>query len=401
MTQPPRPSAPAAEAAPPVRADAAARDQDLIELLRKAHREELLTLASILRISPAGMKQGTLQRAIDRQLRLKGAHDVANILLRDGKGPPYAEVLVGLCKRVGVDPGATVEDAELALLKYHIRTRWKEMPPGDRERLWQQMQVSAPMPGSIEEGLALAERKHLQRLGYVAGSAFLVGRLVPLPGCLSLLVLARPKDEVVLPAVLEVGRLRQAIRYRVTVGVVGSPSSGKDAAIKAIFGVDSGNVDPVAGSTKTVEITRLPRATALYIVNTPGLGDVVESVTEEARQVLDHIDVFVYVVNAQGGVQAREKSDCLALRKRGRPVLVVVNKVDTLLPADRERYLADAREKIGAGERDFLAAAYDPLPQLAEAPIGVDETRAWVEARLAELGKDTNELPWRAKGETP
>src|SRR5690606_1991518 len=147
-------------------------------------------------------------------------------------------------------------------------------------------------------------------------------------------------------------------------------------------GVDTGNVHPVAGSTKQVEITRLPDATALYVVNTPGLGDVVASVTEEARQVLDHIDVYLYVVNAQGGVGARELADYRACVARGRPVLAVVNKIDTLRPEDRARYLADARQKLGAAEDDFVGVAFDPLPALADAPIGVGGVRAWIAARL-------------------
>jgi translation elongation factor EF-G len=161
-----------------------------------------------------------------------------------------------------------------------------------------------------------------------------------------------------------------------------------------MFGIDSGNISPIAGSTTTVAITRLPDATALFVVNTPGMGDVVASVTEEARQVLDHIDVYVYVINAQGGVQARELEDYRRCLATGRPVLVVVNKVDTLRPADRERYLRDAREKLQAPPEDFLDAAFDPLPQLSESPIGVDAVREWLAATLERMGKRRSELPW-------
>ena len=48
---------------------------------------------------------------------------------------------------------------------------------------------------------------------------------------------------------------------------------------------------------------------------------------------------------------------------RGRPVLAVVNKIDTLRERDRERFLADARAKLSAPEDALLAAAFDPLPQ--------------------------------------
>ena len=183
------------------------------------------------------------------------------------------------------------------------------------------------------------------------------------------------------------------MRYRLTIGVIGSPSSGKDAALRSLFGVDTGNINPIAGSTREVTILRLPRSTALYLVNTPGLGDVLEAVSEEARQILDHIDLYIYVVNAQGGVQAREKADWEKVVATGRPCLAVVNKVDTLRERDRERYMDDARQKLGVAKENFLSAAFDPLPQLAPGPIGVRPIHDWLAANLTALGKDPTELP--------
>ena len=158
----------------------------------------------------------------------------------------------------------------------------------------------------------------------------------------------------------------------------------------------------VAGSTTQVEIRKLPGSTALYVVNTPGMGDVVESVTEEARQVLDHIDVYLYLVNAQGGVQAREKADHAACVARGRPVLVVVNKIDTLRERDRDRFLEDCRAKLGVSPEHVVATAFDPLPQLAPAPLGIGPVREWLQRELVALGKDESELPWaKAAADAP
>jgi len=182
--------------------------------------------------------------------------------------------------------------------------------------------------------------------------------------------------------------------YRVTIGVVGSPSTGKDAAISALFGIDTGNVSPVAGSTAHVEIRRLEGPTALFLVNTPGMGDVLEAVTVEAKEILDHIDIYLYIVNAQGGVQARELADYRECVASGRPVLAVINKIDTLRHEDRERYLADARTKLSAPDDSFLPAAFDPLPQLAPGPLGLQEVRGWITDQLVQLGKDPAELPW-------
>ena len=226
------------------------------------------------------------------------------------------------------------------------------------------------------------------------GLEVLLLSLVPMGGCMTVWLMGRPRDDRFLPAVLEVAKLRRSIRYRVTVGVVGSPSCGKDAAIAAIFGIESGNISPIAGSTRTVEISQLPDATALYVVNTPGMGDVVEQVTEAAREVLELIDVFVYVLNSQGGVQARELADYQRCVASGRPVLVVVNKIDTLREEDRERYLADARQKLGAASENFLAAAFDPHPQLHDQPLGLQPVRDWIARELTSLGKDRSELPW-------
>lgn len=380
-------------------------DGALEELLRRCHRAELLPLAEVLGIRPDGMGLTQLANAVARTLRRRGAQDMWNILLRKGEGPEYAEVVQALAARKGLEAGPRVEATEQALLEWWVGEAWAEMAPADRDRVWRRLKLELPAPTDGHQALvSMAERLKVgarygagvMAIGALRFAPLLFPPLLPLAGCAGLFWLARPRDAVLLPAVLEVSALRQTVRHRVTVGVVGSPSSGKDAAIKAIFGIDTGNVNPVAGSTRAVEINRVEGSTALYLVNTPGMGDVIEAVTEEARQVLDLIDVFVYVVNAQGGVQARERDDHRLCVARERPVLAVVNKIDTLKESDRERYLADARQKLGVDARDFLAAAFDPLPQLAEAPIGVDAVRAWIEARLVELGKDPSELPWRA-----
>lgn len=383
----------------------------LVEVLRKSHRDELLSLAEALGVNPKGLGLGKLAGNIEGRLRQVGGYEVKNVLMRKGEGPPYRAVLNGLAQRLKVAPADIEAETERRLLHWWWHTAWTELDDARRAHLWQSLGLDGPCPEPAEAAATASEKALDPGFHYHAGmiAAGGLARLaamvaMPLFGPLmpigAWLWMTRPKDDILLPAVMEVARLRQVLAHRVTVGVVGSPSSGKDAAIKAIFGIDSGNIDPVAGSTKSVAITKLPGATALYVVNTPGMGDVVEAVTEEAKQVLHHIDVFVYVVNAQGGVQARELADWTACCARGRPCLAVVNKIDTLRERDRERYLLDARGKLNAPEVDFLAAAFDPLPQLSEHPIGLAEVRAWLEDRLAGLGKDTGELPWRNPGAT-
>ena len=377
----------------------------LPELLRRCHRAELIPLAESLSVNPHGLGLSTLATVCAQTLRRRGGHALSNQFRRGGDGPPYEEILTRLCAKQKLAATADVETCELALLRWWAERAWLRMNAQQRSRLQEALGLSVLPEQPPADVTTLTVRGRLGELvPWNVGAAVLFGParllLIPLLPLWPLLAvgllvwLGRPRDEKLLPGVLEVARLRQVVRHRVTVGVVGSPSCGKDAAIRAIFGVDSGNIDPIAGSTKSVAITRLPDATALYVVNTPGMGDVVETVTEEARQVLDHIDVYLYVVNAQGGVQERELTDWSHCRQSGRPVAAIINKIDTLRPADRERYLTDAREKLSAPEADFFAAAFDPLPQLSEEPIGLAPVREWIERELVLLGKDAGELPW-------
>jgi hypothetical protein len=91
-------------------------------------------------------------------------------------------------------------------------------------------------------------------------------------------------------------------------------------------------------------------------------------------------------------VQAREKADWDRVIASGRPALAVLNKVDTLRERDRPRLMADVRSRLGIEERQLVAVAFDPLPQLEPAPLGLDGVRAWLREALGELGKDITEL---------
>lgn len=390
-------------------------------LLHRCHRAELMPLARILQVKVDGVGLADLARALAIKLRRSGSHEIANAALRRGHGRAYPDLLVRVAESYGasVPPGPDGQPDEAALeraiLVGHFTKRWDATDPATRKALWDEFEIAAPVPDTATHALKLAAERLGGGFQYVLSTTvdvvaepgglavFALLGLSPL-GCIVRPLMVpflplilwwkfRPDERRLGAAVLEVARLRQAVLHRVTIGVVGSPSSGKDAGIKAIFGVDTGNISPIAGSTKEVHIQRAPGATALYLVNTPGMGDVVERVTEEARQVLNHIDVYLYVVNAEGGVQAREKADYDRCTATGKPVLVLINKIDVLRPRDKDKYLADARQKLGAPEAGFMAVAFDPLPELAPGPIGLQAVHDWLAARLVELGKDPAELP--------
>ena len=383
-------------------------------LLHRAHAVELRPLAFLLKVNPDQLGLGDLARVLALQVRRVGSHGLGNILLRKGEGKPYAEILADAARARGQTPGGE-ESTELALAHDWFQQKWTRATPEERNSLWVTMGLGGSPPVLASDAVALARSRLGRSFDYALTGAtdnvthplglFAIAAMMFTPmGCLlriflpiALPILAwrnlKPSPEYIGAVLLEVARIRQRVLHRVTIGVVGSPSTGKDAGIRALFGIDTGNVSPIAGSTKEVAIQRLPNSTALFLVNTPGMGDVMESVTEEARQVLDHIDLYLYLVNAEGGVQARELADYQRCVATGKPVLAIVNKVDVLRPRDKDKYLADARAKLGAPEDAFLAVAFDPLPQLAPGPIGLDAVHGWLAARLTELGKDPSELP--------
>jgi small GTP-binding protein len=362
----------------------------IAEVLRRCHRDELATLASVLKVNPAGLGRDKLARVLERALYAAGANRVENLLLRRGQGPDYARILAELAKRRGVAPALDMTGTELAVLG-----AWRDSGAVDRTQGATLALVLGP------SNTAVATRPFRRRVKLpdllvtlMMGLLWIFAPIVGPLAAIGLLVwVSQPRDEILLPAILQVALLREKVARRFTIGIVGPPSTGKDAALGAVFGVHTGNVHPASGSTREVAVYRLPGADGLQIVNTPGVGDVKEELTEETRAVLDQIDLFLFLVNAQGGVRTREKAEFQLCRMRRRPMLVVVNKIDTLMPSDRERFVEDVRSKLGVPPGAVVAAAFDPLPQLAPAPIGVEPVRAWLRSRLAEMGRDPSALP--------
>jgi small GTP-binding protein len=377
----------------------------LKELLDKCTREELEPLAQHRRIPDEKVGLKDLSLAIDQNLRRQGGHVVGNLVRAEG--PPWRDILRDIAEELRLPSSGSVEELEAAIVRAQLEKTWDELPPYLRSRLW--LQFGDPTELPPEEGATFALEVH-NKLGptkftfksaasmalKVAGGglgALLARPLVPFFLIGGVIKMTGPKMAILIPAALHIASLRLMVKHRITVGFVGSPSSGKDAAIKALFGVDTGNVSPIAGSTKEVQVLEVQDATALFLVNTPGMGDVVESVTEEARQVMAHIDVFIYVLNAEGGVQRRELMDYGYCLKSGKPTMVCLNKMDLIRPRDKDRYVEDARRKLHS-PRVMTECAFDPHPRIFPEPLGVDEVQAWLTQTLTWLGKDPSELPW-------
>ncbi len=342
----------------------------LAEVLRRAHRHELLALARAVGLPVRNQDRQTLARALERTLRAAGSNDLGNLVLRRGRPPGWDMVLYEEARRVGISTDADDPALERALVE--------RLPASPRRGL---AQLLVPV-------LLLPLRVVLLAFG-------------PLAWLVMVGWMGRPRRDVLRAGLVALAELREKVENRYVIVVIGPPSVGKDAALRAIFGIDTGNVDPVAGATRSAAVYTLAGCPGVELINTPGLGDVDQGLTAETRALLDQADLFLFLLSAQTGVRTRERDEYVRARHRGKPVLVLVNKIDTLRSADRRRLVEDCARKLELDPGRVLGVALDPLPQLADAPVGVGAVRRWITAAMAEVGR---RWPWpelAADGGTP
>jgi uncharacterized protein (DUF697 family)/GTP-binding protein EngB required for normal cell division len=195
------------------------------------------------------------------------------------------------------------------------------------------------------------------------------------------------KDQVAARWEIAAEEVESALHQTVAIAFLGSASSGKDAAIRALFGIDFGQIDPVPGSTERVRVAPVDVDRRLLVVNAPGFGDLRQDVQARAEKVLDSLDLAIYVVNSDGGATIDERRDLDKIRALGRPVLVCLNKIDLIRPAQREHFVRSTLVQLGVPEEMAVVTAFDPMPQLSPEPIGVPQVIAWIHAHLGDGGK--------------
>ena len=182
-------------------------------------------------------------------------------------------------------------------------------------------------------------------------------------------------------------QINRRLSQNLVLAFLGSASSGKDAAIRALFGLDFGQVDPIPGSTERVRVAPLDASRQVMVVNAPGFGDIRSEVDAAAREVLQSLDLAVYLVNSDGGATIDERRDLDAIRALGRPVLVCLNKIDLIRPTQREAFVEATLAQLGVPREQAAVTAFDPLPALSAEPIGLDRVVGWIHQTLDEQGK--------------
>lgn len=202
--------------------------------------------------------------------------------------------------------------------------------------------------------------------------------------------LAGPAYRKTVPAIMHLAMLRQLVINNINIGIVGAGSAGKDSLFKAVFNINTNNIDPVAGSTSDIEQYHPVGMDNITLLNFPGYNDIKDNVNEKVRDQRSNLDVALLVIDIGSGVSGDDTKALEELKALNIPTLVCLNKVDLVRPRDKERLLEAARERLKEASA-IIETSFDPDDRLHDGgPIGAQEVFEWVKKKLEEAGKETS-----------
>lgn len=173
------------------------------------------------------------------------------------------------------------------------------------------------------------------------------------------------------------------------VAVVGRPNVGKSTFFNRVLGRREAIVHDAPGVTRDRNFARADWAgRSFYIVDTGGVIEgsdepLDRSVRDQALAAVDEADVILFMVDGKDGVHPLDEKVAPLLRDAGRPILLVVNKLDNL-PQDLERHdfwrlgLGEplAVSSIsGKGSGDLLDRIVEALPEKGSLPVEPGDLR--------------------------
>ena len=139
--------------------------------------------------------------------------------------------------------------------------------------------------------------------------------------------------------------------------LVGRPNVGKSTLFNRVAGTRRAIVNPTAGTTR--DVIQQPanwRNVPFLLTDTAGMfgqseDPLQKQVLEHGKRALENASVFVFVVDGREGLVPADLEIAEAVRTKGRPVIVAINKTD------------DKRAKAGA--LDFYELGFEPVMEIS------------------------------------
>ncbi|MBQ1231875.1 MAG: ribosome biogenesis GTPase Der [Clostridia bacterium] len=180
------------------------------------------------------------------------------------------------------------------------------------------------------------------------------------------------------------------------IAVVGCPNVGKSTLFNKLVGKRVAIVDDTPGVTRDrIYADTEWQGRTVMLIDTGGIepktDDIILSkMRDQANLAIDTANVIIFVTNLECGVTAADNEVAAMLRRSGKPVVLCVNKCDSIgnVPAEfYEFYNLGLGEPIavsavhGHGTGDLLDAAFEYLP-----PSDEEETESDI-INVAVIGK--------------
>lgn len=141
----------------------------------------------------------------------------------------------------------------------------------------------------------------------------------------------------------------ELLRSGLRVAIVGRPNVGKSSLLNAWSQSDRAIVTDLPGTTRdVVESQLVVGGIPIQVLDTAGIreaSDVVEQIgVERSRQVAQSADLVLLTIDAQTGWH--DADQVIYEQVKHRPLIVVVNKIDLIVAADRPRPLPDRHSVV-------------------------------------------------------
>jgi GTP-binding protein len=180
-----------------------------------------------------------------------------------------------------------------------------------------------------------------------------------------------------------------------TVSIVGRPNVGKSTLFNRLLGGRRAIVSERAGTTRDRNFGEVEwGGTRFWLIDTggliPGSSDAMDrAVREQVEIAVQESDLVILLVDGQEGINPIDREIAAQLRRTGRPVLLVVNKLDDLPQTSGQLPFYELglgeplgiSAQVGKASGDLLDAVVARLPSRAEAAPEADRVEVAVVGR--------------------